>query len=442
VRSALTIIPLDISVTLPTHRVCLHAQASVRATPTNSLNISLISLPGKWRTNGNEVPKTRQQSLSANSAAKKGDEPGPSLCPPNGDQKSLGLRRESAGLAGMPMTVNIGLVTNEALVLGCDSIASVISHYINPFQMELQKTRGGKPKLDKDGKLTLKFSLSDVEEIVTDAWGGVTKMFEIHRMPTPVVAVTAGLAKLRDRPISGFAEEFCETCKDREPALVTVKQVADEFLSFMKGHYDGHYAKSPLPAQFREGPEFLVGGFGKDDNFPSLFRVIVKESKIRPEFVNGKSGVSWNGQADAVERFIRGYDGPLRHDIEERVLEELQKYHSTMTARSAEIINHVLKELKAKMPNGVDINLSAPSKIALPWSNYRTSIAYGNLPLQEAVNSVSFLVNLQSGKARFARGVATVGGRVHIGYVTKSKGFQLLNEPELVHRYTGFGDGF
>jgi hypothetical protein len=62
------------------------------------------------------------------------------------------------------------------------------------------------------------------------------------------------------------------------------------------------------------------------------------------------------------------------------------------------------------------------------------------LPLQEAITFVAFLVNLQSGKSRFARGVATVGGRTHIGIITKGKDFRLLDEPELKHRHTGFGD--
>jgi hypothetical protein len=151
--------------------------------------------------------------------------------------------------------------------------------------------------------------------------------------------------------------------------------------------------------------------------------------------------VSWNGQSDAVERFIRGYDGPLRKEIEKKIEDELQSYNENVTKRSAEIINSVLSALKVKMPANIDISLPAPAKITIPWNKYKISIGYGNLPLQEAINAVSFLVNVQSGKARFAKGVATVGGRIHLGYLTKGKNFELLNEPELVHKYTGFSDG-
>jgi hypothetical protein len=142
-----------------------------------------------------------------------------------------------------------------------------------------------------------------------------------------------------------------------------------------------------------------------------------------------------------VERFIRGYDSELRFKIEGIIRDKLREYPQDVANKSADIINEVLAAVGKEMPNGVNIDLSNPARIPIPWRQYRTSIAYGNLPLQEAVNSVSFLVNLQAGKARFAEGVATVGGRIHIGCVTKGKGFQLRNEPDLIHRYTGFGDG-
>jgi hypothetical protein len=57
----------------------------------------------------------------------------------------------------------------------------------------------GKPSVDPDGKLTLKVGGGDYEMVVTNAWGGVTKMFQLTDAPAPMVAVTAGLAKLNER---------------------------------------------------------------------------------------------------------------------------------------------------------------------------------------------------------------------------------------------------
>jgi len=113
------------------------------------------------------------------------------------------------------MTVNIGLVTSDALVLGCDSIASNAQYYVDPFKIGWEKDSSGKVVQDADGRLTLKVAFDDLEQLVTNAWGGVTKMFQIADLPSPMVAVTAGLAKLRDRPIASYGAEFLANLKER-----------------------------------------------------------------------------------------------------------------------------------------------------------------------------------------------------------------------------------
>ena len=54
---------------------------------------------------------------------------------------------------------------------------------------------------------------------------------------------------------------------------------------------------------------------------------------------------------------------------------------------------------------------------------------------------VSWLVLLESGRQKFAPGVATVGGRIRIAVVTK-EGFEEPKEPELEHRLIGFAHDF
>ncbi len=263
------------------------------------------------------------------------------------------------------MTINIGLVTSEAVVFGCDSIASVTGYYLNPFRLEFEKDSNGEPKVDGNDRATVKSHFDDVEQIVTDAWGGVTKMFEIHPYPTTVVAVTAGLAKLCDRPIASIADDFLNKCKARQTSLTTVEAVAKTFLRFMRKRYEENYKDSEIPEQFRDGPEFLVGGFGRDDNFASLFRVQIKENAVKSEFTDGKAGISWNGQSDAVERFIRGYDSELRLKIENIIRDKLGEYHQEVAGKSADIINAILTAVGKEMPNGVNIDLPNPARIPI-----------------------------------------------------------------------------
>lgn len=338
------------------------------------------------------------------------------------------------------MTVNIGLVTSDALVLGCDSVASSSEYLLDPFSLIWEQGPDGKPLEGPDGKWSVRFAREDFRQIVTNAWGGVTKMFEIHPSPSPVVAVTAGLAKLNERPIASLANEFFAGVRDRKRKLVRIEVICDQFLQFMRKKYIEHYRDSKLDEQFRDGPEFLIGGFGRDDAFPSIHRLSVQANTVKAEFAGGNSGVAWNGQSDAVERFIRGYDGNLKHHIDRRVLAAVKGHSTKMQQYVTGLVNQILDSLQEELPPGIAIELPEVDNLGLNWEQFFVPIDYANIPLQEAVSFVAALVMTQASKSRFARGVATVGGRTHIGVVTKQRGFEILNEPALTHRYTGFGD--
>lgn len=337
------------------------------------------------------------------------------------------------------MTINVALVTTEALVFGCDSTASTTAHYLDPFHF-LETDKHGKLKLDDDNRLIAKFSISDVQSVVTNAWGGVTKMFQISESPVPVVAVTAGTAKLNERTMASLGAQFRKELEGKKRKLVSVSSISNAFLRFFRKQYDQHYANSPLPEVLREGPEFLIGGYGRDARFPELFRVKVQENSVDEEFSAGKSGASWNGQADAVERLMKGVDGAVFFQIKNHIESLLKKHHDNMKERMLQIISEVLERYELKLPE--DINTTLPETVDEGFSLDRHFINtdFSNLPLQEAVNMASYLVFLQAGKARFERGVATVGGRIHVGVVTKEDGFRVLNAPKLAHRYTGFSD--
>lgn len=341
------------------------------------------------------------------------------------------------------MTINIALVTNEALVFGCDSIASTVGHMVDPFSLTWQKDAAGNYQKDASGNPLVALEMSKIEPVVTNAWGGVTKMFCLHEGKTPVVAVTAGMAKFRDgRTIKSLAEEFAEKQRGRAKPFVRVEAVANEFLRFFHRAYSRHYLGSAVLPQYRDELNFLIGGYGRDDAFPSLYRIKVRENTINEDWAKGKSGLSWEGQSDGVERLIRGYDGNLRGAVESYLQQAFADHHQQMTDAVARIVNDVLAKLGAAMPAGVDTSLPGSAQLTLPWDNAKLWVTYASLPVQDAVRLVSFLVNLQSGRSKFAYGVATVGGRTHIGVVTKTEGFKMLDEPILKHTDRGFGDDF
>jgi hypothetical protein len=340
------------------------------------------------------------------------------------------------------MTINLMLVTSDALILGCDSTASKGTYYVDPFSIGLEKNAQGQVAEDAEGRVSVKFKFDQIEHVITDAWGGVTKMFSLSGNYCHVAAVTSGTAALNQRPISSLASEFRERLNKQKAAerTRTVKGIAEDFLQSMRAEYDEHYKDSPLPVAMRDGPEFLVGGFGHGDKFPSSYRVRVKENDVREDFVKGECGLSWNAQSDAVERIIRGYDRKLRFDIETAFDEAIKSYQREMNQAVLRILDNLLKKLNVAMPEGVDTTLPSTVTVSPPWDKLKARIPYSALPLQEAVNFVAYLIMMQAGKSRFAPGVATVGGRTHIGVITKDEGYRQVNEPEITHHYTGFAD--
>lgn len=223
-----------------------------------------------------------------------------------------------------------------------------------------------------------------------------------------------------------------------KPVLDTVEEVAQEFLAFMRNHYDNHYGDAKVPEEYRDGPLFLVGGYDRTDHLPSLYQVNVEANQLKQLYAPGRFGLAWEGQSDAVERLVRGYDSALKASIEHHVALALQVARRSLGDATASILQQVLDRAEIPLPVDINTELPAAPQVRIPWDRYGCEIAYSNLPLQDAVDLASFLVGLQSGQSKFAMGVPTVGGRTHVGVVTRHEGFRMLDEPELRHTHVGF----
>jgi hypothetical protein len=180
------------------------------------------------------------------------------------------------------VTINIAVLTSEALALSCDSIASVTEYFVDPFTRASERA--------EDGRLKVTVTATDIVPQVTNTWDGVTKLFLLQGGSCPVAAATAGLAKLNNRSMSSYAKQFLSEhggsapveppvtfvgSRRVKPVLDTVEEVAQEFLTFMREHYDSHYGDTKVPEEYRDGPLFLVGGYDRDNHLslhPGLHR--------------------------------------------------------------------------------------------------------------------------------------------------------------------------
>jgi hypothetical protein len=328
------------------------------------------------------------------------------------------------------MTINIALSTSEGLVLACDSIASSIGYFLPAF--------GRQVEVQPDGSYVAKYKFNDVVTHVTNSWGGVTKMFPLHGGETPVAAITAGLAKLGERTMSSCALEFFRRQQTAGNQLNTLTEVGESFLAFMRAKYDDHYANSTVPEEFRDGPMFLLGGYGRADYLPSICRVDVKGNRTVTDFGPGQGGISWEGQSDAVERLIRGYDNAVRIAVERAVTDGVKQIREAAGKGIEQALQQVVDRLGADKVGDMRIELPETDPIVLPWDGFNARISFSNLPLQDAIDFAAYLVNIQSGRAKFTEGVPTVGGRTHIGLITRQDGFKMIDEVPLTHRNPGF----
>lgn len=268
-------------------------------------------------------------------------------------------------------------------------------------------------------------------------------MFALCGDHNPVAATTAGLAALNGKNIANLVLEFRRLfpCQGHN----TVREVAADFASFMSDQYEQHFAGDSTPIAFRPDVEFLVGGYGSAEAFPSLYRINLKnpvETRMTPqngigdEFPLG-TGITWAGQADAVERVLFGYDQRLKTTIHTAAQRQLRKLNRDMSEALLATLQRVFSDHGIAAPDDFEIALPSLADLELPWNALQLDIDVANIPLQDAIDFASYLVNLQSGRATFSSGVPTVGGRTHIGVVSRN-GFRMLNEPELVHRNTGY----
>lgn len=334
------------------------------------------------------------------------------------------------------MTINVALVTRDAVILGCDSVASTTKSMLEPWDF-IERNEDGSAKTDENGRFVARFTPDAISSVPTDVWSGVIKMFELCGGPARVAGTTAGLAILNGRSMASFASQF------RNELAATggcerFEEVVKRFLEFMRREYDKNYAADAIPEEYRSDVEFLIGGYGKDDHFPSLYRVRLQGNRYEKIYADGESGIGWAGQSDGVARLIFGYDQRLRFRVNLHGARTIDTLYGEMSQTVARHIDEVLKKLKVALPEGTDITLPAKPAFEFPWGDFQLDIECHNLPLQDAVDLVSYLVNLQSGRAKFVRGVATVGGRTRIGYITRTTDFEMINEPEIVHRNTGF----
>lgn len=336
------------------------------------------------------------------------------------------------------LTINIAIATYDAIVLGCDSLSSQVEQAILPFRNGggFARDADGNELVDATGHKVV--SAAELRPYVTNVFGGAQKMFCLYEdEDTSVAAVTAGMATLCGVTIAGIANRFKKKNNGEGTVFRTAQAVAEAFLAHVRQEWETEVEYATAPEELRPyfpDVQFIVGGYGADDATSKVFKLSVRSSVLEEQFTwKSRSGTCFAGQSDFVERLLVGVDGRLVGQVNLTVGQLM----ATRTQAVAQAFTDQLRAADVKIPDGFSF-VMPDFPIELPWGESIVSIDFGNLPAQYAVDLAELLVNLQSGMQRFASGVATVGGRTHIGVLKRGEKFAMLNEPKLIHSHTGY----
>ncbi|SDI25591.1 hypothetical protein SAMN05216603_12914 [Pseudomonas benzenivorans] len=334
------------------------------------------------------------------------------------------------------MTINIAVATRDAIILGCDSLSSVVETAGFPLRngMGFAKDAFGNEMQDAEGRKLI--AVDEVRSVVTNVYSGVSKMFPVYEKGGfSVAAITAGMAILSGLTIAEHAKRFC--AEKSKKAFKTVQAVAEEFLNYIRIRWEidvDFVNTDPSLQQFLPTLQFIVAGHCSEDNSGRVYKLDVATNRCIDTFPEGDHcGVCWSGQADFVERLLLGVDHGVRFSVQEQFG---QKVNEATTKALTAMVESLTKE-GVNIPEGMEMDL-AGMPAAPSWDSAQANIQFQDLSTQYAIDFVELLVNTQSGMQRFGSGIPTVGGRTHIGVLRRGDAFKMLNEPELTHKHTGY----
>jgi hypothetical protein len=189
--------------------------------------------------------------------------------------------------------------------LGCDSLGTSERYLIDPFELieffdpnkdfAIVTDKKGNPKLNKLSQLFEK-----AKPVAYTHMTHMTKLFSME--PLEMGIMSTGIASIGNRTIKSLIAEFKR--KDASFRLkpkaknYTVNRVANKILNFIKKEYDQFYKDQ----QNKPMLEFIIGGYDKQNQIPTIVRV------KRPENIIKKSlkdfGIVFGGQMKEIQSIV------------------------------------------------------------------------------------------------------------------------------------------
>ena len=250
--------------------------------------------------------------------------------------------------------------------------------------------------LAADSRVTLETQKNidpNTKFIMHSTYDNATKLLKVNGQ-NHIGAVTYGLAALggnEPRTAHSFIPEFEAELMKTHNKRLSVQEFADEFSNFFMKQWgklmSSNYQGAPMV--------FLIGGYDIDAPYGRVFEISIPDKPSPNELNPSSFGITFGGQTECVARILQGFDPNIKSVLK-------QKF-----------------SLDDNQANQLITDLSGQLAINIP---------YEFLPLQDCVDLCIFLIKATIQMQQLAIGIRGVGGAIDIAVITKTVGFQPVQE--------------
>lgn len=273
------------------------------------------------------------------------------------------------------MTICVAVKVSEGLVLAADSTAAVQGSVRDASG---QSATGILKTYDHGRKLS---HIKDYP-IGTLSWGtaliGARSVESlIKEFEYTLHSVQEEHEKRREARIAGREEET--------PFTYDVRAIASGLMSHISEYYASEFENAPE----RPALGILVSGYSSGKFFPEQWLIDIPHSaeliELRPD-QNGRPsfGANWFGLTDAINRLHKGVD--------DRAILKLAQHQQ-----------------------------SPPEEARRFFAELEYFVMFDGMPLQDAIDYATYLVNVTIGRFRFVIGAPLCGGEIDVAVITPNE---------------------
>lgn len=330
------------------------------------------------------------------------------------------------------MTTLVALATKDALVMGCDSLGTASKRMVDPIDLAVRffdPSNNWELKTDENGQPLLQ-NFEDVfnsaQNVPFNHMTHMEKLFSLE--PLEMAVMHTGLTSIGDRTINSLMKEFKK--KDqafsdpRRRGNYTVNSVGRRLLSFVRSKYQAEYPDTNQTV--KPEIELMIGGYDKREQTPSIFRLFIRDNRIEPVFVSGQFGITFGGQVQEIQRIVFGSDDINRV----RILQRMEFLYGLYREKLKEHL--AAKGVEEDLP-GFD-TFGDDLIFFHEWDLNQFAANWGDFSEQNAIECVTFFVDIMIQSQQYSNSMPTVGGDIHVGLVTKDRGYQPISREVYHHR--------